>query len=148
MADFWSKEEGAIFDAGSYIIPCTADTTIALGAAIGATTTATDGAFEITDAAGVGDGFGIACRAAAADGDVIPVLFYGIYKCMTSGAGYGVIKMGSYVMNSTASYVTWAGTVATTSMCAFGGSSHILGLALQTCATLGDEICILVGKCI
>jgi len=149
MVDYWSKEEGAIFDACSYILPCRASTVIVLGSAVKATTTQTDGAIEVAPATAVGDGFAVACKAAAADDDVIPVLFYGVYKMLTTGTAVTIL-MGSTVMNSiTTSVISTMNLGATTAtMVAFGGASYILGMALQKAAAVGDEILILVGKCL
>jgi hypothetical protein len=147
--DYWSKEEGAIFDACSYILPCSAAGAITLGAAITSTTTQTDGAIEVTAATGLGDGFAVACKAATADGDVIPVLFYGVYKMAQSGTGNDIL-MGEFVMNSittTVASVSDVGTYTIANLKVVKGSSYILGMALQKSAAAADDILILVGKC-
>lgn len=147
--DYWSKEEGAIFDACSYILPCRASTAITLGSVVTATTTQTDGAIEIAPSTELGDGFAVACKAATADNDIIPVLFYGVYKMAQSGAGNDIL-MGEFVMNSittTVASVNDVGTFTIANLKVVKGTSYILGMALQKSAAAADEILILVGKC-
>jgi hypothetical protein len=150
MTDRWNKKDGVLFDF-KCILPCTASTVILEGSCVTVTTTQTDGEIEVAPSTVLGDGIGVATRAAAADGDTIPVLFYGVYKMMVAGTANSIL-MGSMVMNSittTVAAVKDCGTWGVAQSIAFGGTSYILGMALCKGSTGGtEEIPILVGKCI
>ena len=149
MTDYWPQEEGAVFDAGSYILPCYPEGTISELSSVkpGASTTA--GRIDVVVSAAFGDGIGIALKASTGAGapSRIPTLFYGALK-VTFGQSGTAVTMGAFVMNSiTTTYATTdAGTIASTDLVVFGGSSYVMGMTLQACAAGTDEGIILVGK--
>jgi len=152
MTDMWPQEEGAVFDANSYILPCYPEGTISEMSSVkpGATTTA--GRIDVTASTALGDGIGIALKEATGAGvpERIPVLFYGACKVLYSQTGTAVV-MGEIVMNSiTTTYYSGAATVGNlwADLEAGGGASFIMGIALQACAAGDDEGLILVGKCV
>jgi len=118
---------------------CTAGVTEGYAVKVGTHAT---GKVPVTVSAGVGDGIGIAMKTGSA-GDTIPVLFYGAVKLDTSGN----ITIGKFVIGASGGATVLQAAGASTYYVAFGGASYILGLALQT-ATSGDEIVVLVGKCL
>jgi len=149
MADFWPQETGAIFDAGSYILPCYPDDTISELSSVKVGTTAS-GRISVTVSAAMGDGIGVALKAATSAGvpSRIPVLFYGAVKVTTSGTGYNAFA-GSYAMNSiTTTFCALGGAQDFADLSVGGGASHHMGMFLQTAASVGDSVVLLVGKCI
>ena len=153
MTDYWSKEEGAIFDAYSYIIPCYASAAVTEGSCVtGYTSAPADGFIYVTMSSALGDGVGVAVRAALAAGDVIPVLFYGMFKFIVHWATVSTpVGFGSFVVNSITTTVVstvcagWNNASATCSA-VLGGGSFILGMCVQKQAVSNDEALILVGK--
>jgi hypothetical protein len=152
MTDYYPQEEGAIFDAGSYILPCYPDDTISeLSAVEMGTTVAGRISVKVTNA--LGDGCGIALKASTDTGvpTRIPVLFYGVAK-LTSEAT-STVTTGDMCMNNTTTTFSFGaslGYLPIANLRAGGGSSYIMGMALQGHAysSAGDEILVLVGKCI
>ena len=149
MTDFWPQEEGAIFDAESYIIPCYPDGAISEMSSVKFGTTVA-GRVSVIVSAAIGDGVGIALRAATGAGvpSRIPVIFYGIVKATTSGlaAVYHAIA-GSFACNSiTTTCTALAGAEIWTDLKVGGGASYIMGMWLQTAPAAGDEALLLVGK--
>jgi hypothetical protein len=149
MTDYWPQEEGAIFDAESYILPCRPDDTISELSSVKVGTTVA-GRISVTVSAALGDGIAIALKAATSAGvpTRIPCIFYGVCK-VTYGQSGTAVTMGSFVMNSiTTTFLTNdCGGFTTSDMKVFGGASYVMGMALQACAAGTDEGIILVGKC-
>ena len=148
--DYYPQEEGAIFDANSYIVPCYPDGAISEMSSVKLGTVVA-GRLSVVVSAASGDGVGIALRASSGAGvpSRIPVLFYGIAKVTSSSiAGY-YLMAGSFAMNNaTTTYMAHqANTVA--ELVIGAGGSYIMGLVLQGPAT-GDqsanEVLLLVGK--
>lgn len=149
MTDYYPQEEGAVFDANSYIVPCYPDGAISEMSAVKMGTTASGRISVITVGADTGTGVGIALRASTDAGapSRIPVLFYGIAK-VTDGAiaNYHLIA-GSFAMNNgTAAFIAHQ-AVAYNVLVVGGASSYIMGMCLQgVSGGTGDEVLILVGK--
>ena len=149
MADYWPQEEGAVFDANSYILPCRPDGSVTELSSVKVGTTVA-GRISVAASTAVGDGIGIALKAATGAGapERIPVLFYGVTKTTLTQPAGGGPAMGEFCMNSiTTSMIVdpaalWASLVASGA-----GSSYIMGMALHGCAD-GDEALMLVGKCV
>jgi hypothetical protein len=148
--DYWPQEEGAIFDEAAYIIPCYPDDIILETSSVKIGTTVA-GRISVTVSAAVGDGIGIALRAATAAGipTRIPVLVAGICKVKDSGTLNYYLMAGSFAINSTTT--TFKGVA--DAGCTFallkagGGASYIMGLCLQGVqGGTGDEILLLVGR--
>ena len=147
--DWWPSEERAIFEDAAFILPCYPEDTIPEGSCVKAGTTSA-GRITVKVSTALGDAGGVALRA----GDTgvpqaIPVLFYGAVKMLTSN-GTANVTMFKMVMNSITTSVTPCTNIGTweiTDSAAFAGASHILGMALQASTATGDEIVILVGKC-
>jgi len=148
MTDYWPQEENAVFDAESYILPCYPEGSISEMSSVKANASTTAGRLDVAASTAYGDGLGIALKAATGAGapSRIPVLFYGAAKLTFDQSA--AVTMGQFVMNSiTTTYavptVSEAGTLKL-----FGGSSYVMGMALQTTAAGSDECIVLVGKCI
>ncbi len=151
MADYYPQEEGAVFDANSYIIPAYPDGAISEMSSVKLGTTAS-GRINVVVSSALGDGMAIALKAATGAGapSRIPIIWYGIVK-VTGGQAGTVVTAGTFVMNSiTTTYAagTGLGTVGTAQLKLTGGSSYVMGMALQTTAAGTDEFLLLVGKCI
>jgi hypothetical protein len=153
MTDYWPQEEGAIFDANSYILPCYPDDTISELAAVAMGTTSA-GRISVEAADAIGDGVGVALKAATGTGAPtrIPVLFYGVVKL--SSVATSTVTTGTFCMNNTTTTYSFGASMGLdtdiTTLVIGGGASYIMGMALQGHAysALGDEILVLVGKCI
>jgi len=144
--DWYPSEEGAIFEDAAFILPCYPDAAITEMSSVKPGTSAA-GRVSVAASTAMGDGIGVALRAATdtAVPERIPVLFYGGIKTTRSN-GSTNITSGNFVMNSITTTVTDVGTMAIASLDGFGGASHILGMALQTTTADSDEILVLVGK--
>jgi len=153
--DVYPQEEGAIFDANSYILPCYPDDTISEVSGVKMGTTVS-GRISVAAGTVLGDSVGIALKAATGTGAPtrIPVLFYGV--CKLSIKATETVTSGTMCMNSaTPTLFTFAASLGTNNFdttCAGGGASYIMGMALQggggPAAARSDEILVLVGKCI
>jgi hypothetical protein len=147
MTDYYPQEEGAIFDANSYILPCRPDDAVSeLSSVLLGTTVA--GRISVGPSTDLGDGVGVALKAASGAGapSRIPVLFYGVVKAACSGAGYLAVA-GSFAMNSiTTTYCGLGGAQAFDDLVVGGGDSYVMGMWLQTAAAAADECLLLVGK--
>ena len=146
MADYYPQEEGAIFDAGSYIVPCYPDGAIDEMSSVKMGTTVA-GRVSVIVSAAIGDGIGIALRASTGAGapKSIPILFYGIAKVACDGTGHEAAT-GIFAVNSITTTYATADTNVIGNLVLGGGSSYIMGMWLQTVATKGDEALLLVGK--
>jgi len=142
MTDRWDTQDGLIVS-GFEIGFCKCKSGVTEGYAVtqhGVSQTTDVLWVDVSDA--VGDGVGIALKTGSAN-EFIPVLFYGVYKMDTTSN----VTVGQFVIGASGGATclyTGAGDLSAKYM-VFGGSSYILGYALQT-ATSGDEILILVGK--
>ena len=142
--DWWPSQEGRIAD--GLTINCIAGTAVAEGDAVKFGTSTLS---QITVVPGTehGDSWGIAIRAAAA-GMPVPVLVYGLYKCIMSTVANG--EQGQACANYANNAVTSCedlGLLEATAI-PFGGVSIVLGMLMQTATAAADEILVLVGKCI
>jgi hypothetical protein len=146
MTDYWSQEQGAIFDATSYIIPCYPDGAVSEMSSVKMGTVVA-GRISVIVSAAHGDGVGVALRAATGAGapSRIPILFYGIVKVACSGTG-NEATAGKFAMNSITTTYTKEGTVIIGNLVIGGGSSYVMGMWLQTAAAVGDSCLLLVGK--
>lgn len=146
--DWYPSEKGVIFEDAAYIVPCYPDAAILEMSSVKFGTSVA-GRISVAASTALGDGVGIALRAATdtAVPGRIPVLFYGIAKCKQDQGG-ATITEGGFVINSLTTTVSGTGGVATTNLVLFGGASYILGMALQTTTADADEFLVLVGKCI
>ena len=151
MTDYYPQEEGAIFDAGSYIIPCYPDDAIAEMSAVEMGTTVA-GRVSVKVANALGDGCAVALKASSDTGVPlrIPVLFYGIVK-LTSAAT-STVTTGTFCMNNTTTTYAFGASIGLDTdlltLVVGGGASYIMGMALQGHAYSNDadEILVLVGK--
>lgn len=147
MTDYYPQEEGAVFDAESYILPCRPDGAISEMSSVKVGTTAA-GRISVIVSAALGDGIGIALRASTGVGtpDRIPIIFYGIVKATSSGTGYGAVA-GSFAMNSvTTTCCGLSGAQDWLDLKIGGGASYVMGMWLQSEGAVGDECLMLVGK--
>ena len=141
VVDFWPSEEGLIVP-GLDIGFMTATAAVAEGAPAKMGTPSA-GVIAVTTAAAIGDAWCVALKAIGA-GAMGPVCLTGIMK-MTS-AQTAAITAGEFVMNSSEAGVIHETSTTIAGLVLFGGSSYVLGLALQTTTVKNDEILIWIGK--
>ena len=145
MTDYWSTQTGRIHDI--LTLDCENGGAITEGSAVEMGTTAAN-KLVVAAAAGMGEATGIALKAASATtGEVIPVLFHGVYNCTIGGGPGSAVTVSAMILNSVTTTVCASGTVTTAKMMGFGGTSHFLGMALQA-GNKGDNILVLVGRSI
>lgn len=148
MTDYYSQEEGAVFDSNSYIIPCRPDGAVSEMSSVKMGTTVA-GRISVAASTATGDGIGIALKAASGAGapSRIPVLFYGIAKVTSSAIANYYLIAGSFAMNNTTTTFMAHSAIAYTVTVAGGGASYVMGLCLQgVSGGTGDEVLLLVGK--
>jgi hypothetical protein len=143
--DYWPSEKGLIVP-GFEIGFCYCDGTIAEGQCVKMGTPGA-GKFAVTTAAASGDGIGVALKVGGA-AKYIPVCFYGV--CKMDAYSSTAITAGDFVINSAESGVlTFPDDKSGIgNLKLLGGNSYVLGMALQTSAADGDNILVLVGKCL
>jgi hypothetical protein len=145
MTDYWSTQDGRIYDV--LTIECVNGGAITEGSTIKMGTTAAD-AITVVAGTAIGAGYGVALKAASATtGEVIPVMFFGVYK-FTRSSREPDITAGKFVMGSVTEVVAAeaAAGLSIHTFAAYGGGSWHLGMALQDSAAHGDKILVLVGK--
>lgn len=144
MTDYYPQEEGAVFDANSYIVPAYPGDVISEMSAVKFGTTVA-GRISVLPAAAVGDGFAVALREATAAGAPtrIPILLHGIAKLTFAAAS----TQGGFVLNLAAPTTYQAGgTCLIAELVWGGGASYVLGLLLQTTVGVSGDALVLVGK--
>jgi len=145
--DYWPSEEREIVP-GLSIGFAYCELAVAEGAAVKVGTPAAS-QVRVTTAAAKGDGIAIALKAGAA-GATIPVAWSGVIKVVVDGNSGNVanIAMGDFLINSAEYGCVKAQVDVIGRLKLFGGSSYILGMALHASTVLGDEILMVLGKCI
>jgi len=140
--DKWPDEEGYIMEGECVgFAEAGAATTEGRGVKFG---TAATGKVVVTVAAAIGDSFGVACKAVDS-GKKLPVAVGGIYKMVSTGT----FAVGEFVMGGAAGRAQIGDATANTSnlqifKAAGSAGSYVLGLALQTATTEGDEVLVLL----
>jgi len=142
MTDFWPSEEGVIVEGLSIgYFYCTAAVAEGAPCKMG---TVSSGVIAVTTAAAFGDGMLVALKAAGVN-ETVPCVESGVMKMIAIDDS--AVTAGDFVMNSAETGVKGGmGTANSTALKLFGGSSYVLGMALQTSAASGDEILVLLGK--
>lgn len=147
MADYYPQEEGAVFDEGSYIVPCRPDGAISEMSSVKLGTTVA-GRISVLVSAANGDGVGIALKESTGAGvpTRIPILFYGVVKATDVGLANYWSVMGSFAINSiTTTMATLSGAQDFNDLVVGGGASYIMGMWLQGAGSAGEGL-LLVGK--
>jgi hypothetical protein len=137
VTDAWPNQEGVIVK-GLICGFAYADGVIAANSWVTWGTSATN-RWAVTASAAVGDSQGMAMRAAAAAGDIIPVIYSGIVKSLTNET----IVIGDLLVNESTTEVVGFG--ASTTLEINSATQYILGTAAQADAAPGGEILILLG---
>jgi len=137
VTDWYPDEEGSIVD-GLICGFCYADGAVALGNCVTWGTSAS-GRVAVKASVAVGDGIGIALKAASGAGEYIPVAFSGIVKLMvdeTLGIGELVISQSSIALvgvgDSDTLYINSA-------------TQMIIGCIMQESTDESDEVLTLLG---
>ena len=146
MTDYYPQEEGAVFDANSYIIPCYPDGAVTEMSSVKPGTTVA-GRISVAASTALGDGWGIALKAATDTGVPrrIPVIFYGVVKVTDSSTAGYLAYAGSFAINSiTTTYASEFYSPA--ELKPWGGDHYIMGMWLQGTGVAADECLLLVGK--
>lgn len=137
MTDNWSKQEGVIHK-GLVIANAYADGVVAANSFVTFGTSAAD-RIAVTASAAVGDSICIALKAAAAAGDIIPVMFSGVVKVLVNET----LSIGELVINESTTEIVGIG--ASTTLMINSATQYIAGTVLQASAADGDEILMLLG---
>ena len=136
--DYYPDEEGSIVD-GFICGFCYADAACNANEIVTWGTSAS-GRVAVTPSAIRGDGIGVALKAAADTGSIIPVAFSGIVKLVTNET----MTIGNFVTSQSSIAVSAERTAA--SMCLNAGTHTILGCTMQAGADDdGDEMLVLLG---
>jgi len=145
IVDKWPDEEGMIVD-GIIIGFVEAGAIVLEGRGVDFGTAAT-GKVVCTLPSAVGDSWGVALKTGVV-GKPVPIAISGVVKMvstgtfnageMVMGGAAGRAGVGNFLANTTALQM-FAAAGATT-------GSYILGMALQTATTEGDEVLIALGK--
>ena len=147
MVDLWTTQVGRINDV--LTLPMQLGGTVNEGSAVKFGTSA-DGVLVAVTSAAAGDGWGVALKYGTS-GQVVPILMFGVMKCVrsntTTAIGPGGFVMNSITAASGCTSVALINGLTTAKMALFGSNSYILGMALQTFATTGDTGLVLIGKC-
>jgi hypothetical protein len=147
MTDYWPHEEGLIVD-GFSIANAYANAAIEAFEVVHAHTSSTAGEIVVAPAAADADGYAVALKAATAQGDIIPVLYFGIVKfpideVIAEDDTVENDAVGTHILpidtdNTAANYSKLRAINYT-------GTEMRLGIALQGGNT-DDEILVLVGR--
>jgi hypothetical protein len=151
IIDMWDTQEGYICQ-GTDIGFCTLGTAVVAGEPVTFGTSAAN-KIVVNMYADFADSVGVAMKGGVT-GDTIPVVFYGVMKmCAHEAITVGQCVSNSATAGTTITYgnvIPIAINTGGTSDILFAlvnatGTQHILGLALQDAATIGDEILVLIG---
>jgi len=136
--DYWPDEEGSIVD-GLICGFCYADAAIAEGNIVKWGTSAA-GRVAVTPSAAVGDGIGVALKAASGAGAYVPVAFSGIVKMTTAET----LAIGELVICSNSIAIVGMGD--STTITINSATQKILGCTMQAgLSDDGDELLVLLG---
>jgi len=136
--DYWPDEEGSIVD-GFICGFCYADAACNAGEIVKWGTSAAS-RIAVTPSAAVGDGVGVALRAAAGAGSIIPVAFSGIVKLTTAET----LAIGELVICSNSIAIVGMGD--STTITINSATQKILGCIMQAgLSDDGDELLVLLG---
>lgn len=141
MTDLWPDEEGLIvagLDVGFFY----ANNTVTEGSPV-KLATGTSGYIKCQNGAAVGDAIGVALKSASST-EYVPIALTGVIKIVMCTGGEGAVTTGDFLINSLTQVCKASG--ASTNYKAFGGSSYMLGLALQPGTATGDELLMWLGK--
>jgi len=148
--DIYPQEEGALFDAESYIVPAYPDGAITEMAAVKAGTTVA-GRISVAAGAALGDSYAIALKAASDTGvpSRIPIILFGIVKVALTATH--TATTGALAMNNTTTTFTSGASIGTLEWeDLLAGSSHVMGILVQggggPAAARSDEVLLCVGR--
>lgn len=140
--DYWPEQDGIIVK-GMICSFCRADAAIPAGRIVAWGAGSGVSIVSVKSSAAIGDGCGVALKAAGAAGDIIPVVFSGIIKLVTDET----LSIGNLVTNLSSLYIAGVGasnTLAINSDAAATGT--ILGCVMQAgAADDGDEVLVMLG---
>ena len=137
MTDYYPDEEGSIVD-GFICGFCYADAAVGEGQIVKWGTSAS-GRVAVTSGAAVGDGIGVALKAASGAGVYIPVAFSGIVKMTTAET----LAIGELVIS--ASSLAIVGIGGSNTLTINSATQKILGCTMQACVAPADELLVLLG---
>lgn len=135
--DWYPDEEGSIVD-GLICGFCYADGAIAEGNIVKWGTSAS-GRVAVIVSAAIGDGIGVALKAASGAGAYVPVAFSGIVKMLVNET----LAIGDLVISNNT--VTIVGVGASNTLCINSATQKILGCLMQAAADDEDEVLVLLG---
>jgi hypothetical protein len=137
VTDWWPDEEGSIVD-GLICGFCYADDAIAEGNIVKWGTSAS-GRVAVAASTAVGDGIGVALKAASGAGSIIPVAFSGIVKMTVDET----LSIGELVISESSLYIVGMG--ASTTLTINSATQKIIGCVAQASTDETDEVLVLLG---
>jgi len=141
VTDWYPDEEGSIVN-GFICGFCYADGALNEGAIVkwGTSASGRVAVAEATDAAGtIGDGIGVALKAASGAGAMVPVAFSGIVKMSVNET----LAIGDLVLSESSVYLTGIGTSA--NLAINSATQKIMGCLMQASTDETDELLVLLG---
>jgi len=137
VTDWYPDEEGSIVD-GLICGFAYADAAIAEGNIVTWGTSAS-GRVAVTPSVAVGDGIGVALKAASGAGVYVPVAFSGIVKLSVDET----LAIGALVINTGS--LTLVGMGASTTLYINSATQMIIGCTMQASTDETDELLVLLG---
>jgi hypothetical protein len=141
VTDWYPDEEGSIVD-GFICGFCYADAACNAGEVVtwGTSASGRVAVKPATSAAGtIGDGIGVALKAASGAGSYIPVAFSGIVKMTVDET----LAIGDLVLSQ--SSIALAGIGTSAALCINSATQKILGCVMQASTDESDELLVLLG---
>lgn len=141
--DYWPSNEGLIvpgLDIGFFL----AAATVTEGKPV-KLATGTAGYIKCQNGAALGDACAVALKSADAN-EYVPVAMSGVMKVVVDGNTPQAITTGHFLMNSALIVIEPNINDGATDLVVFGGSSYVLGMALQPSSAANDEILMVLGK--
>jgi hypothetical protein len=136
--DYWPEQDGIIVK-GLVCGFCRADAAIAEGRIVAWGAGSGVGIVSVKSSAAVGDGIGVALKAATAAGDIIPVAFSGIIKMTTDET----LSIGNLITNKSSLYIVGMG--ASDQLYINSKNSTIMGCTMQGGGDEQDELLVMLG---
>ena len=141
VTDWYPDEEGSIVD-GFICGFCYADGAFNAGEVVtwGTSASGRVAVISATSAAGtIGDGIGVALRAASGAGSIVPVAFSGIVKMTVDET----LAIGDLVLSQSSIALTGIGS--SDQLCVNSATQKILGCLMQASTNESDEVLVLLG---
>jgi hypothetical protein len=140
--DWWPEQNGRITD--GLTITCNAPAAGVTEGAFVEFDTSVASQIIVKDSTADSFGWGMALKAAASAGEAVPVLVYGLVKVVGTGS---TVSAGGSIMSTSTALTVKPSTITTATDARYvGGSSRILGMAMQGTSNATDKFIMFIGK--